>query len=76
MLQFGPTLQTRDTGLKRSSHFSEPERDCSLQSHAQLHSQAGALGLHLHELVVPGRVEVILQVLLFKAQRLIACDLP
>lgn len=79
MLQFGPTLQTRDTGLERSGHFSEPEKDCLLQSHTwstRLHSQAGALGMHLHELVVPGRVEVTLQVLLFKAQRLVARDLP
>lgn len=43
---------------------------------ARLHGLAWAEGPHLHELVVPGGVEIVLEVSLLKAQSLVACDLP
>lgn len=41
-----------------------------------LHGWVWAEGPHLHELVVLGGVEIILEVPLLKAQSLVACDLP
>lgn len=42
----------------------------------RLHGWAWAEGPYLHELVMPGGVEIVLEVPLITAQSLVSCDLP